>query len=90
MTKLEQLKDLCKYGFTLSINNHKVYRESVEECLEGEEWLDKESDTVKKMIELDTIIHMVVFPNNPVGSYSLFHYDLDKILDEALEVVKKD
>ena len=42
------------------------------------------------MIETNTIIDLQFYPHTPVGSYQIYHYDLDKALDEALEILAKE
>ena len=43
----------------------------------------------QKMIETDTIVNIQFYPKTPVGSYSVYHYDLDMALDLALECLKE-
>ena len=36
------------------------------------------------MIETDTIVVLQFYPDTPIGSYSIWHHDLDAALDAAL------
>jgi hypothetical protein len=39
----------------------------------------------KEMIERDTIIELQFYPDTPIGSCTIIHYDLEKCLDKGLE-----
>lgn len=59
--------------------------QSLEEldCLECPPELE---DSIRKtMIDTDTIIDLQFYPDTPIGSYSVYHYDIDMAIDEALE-----
>jgi hypothetical protein len=47
-------------------------------------------EIANKMIEHNTIIDLQFYPNTPIGFYSIYHYDLEMALDEALEILKND
>lgn len=89
---LEILKSV-KCGFSLEINRHKNFYLTVGK--QFEEWKDTQSsiyeeitsDMRQKMIELDTIIEIQFYMHTPVGFYSVFHYDLERALDECLEII---
>lgn len=98
MDKLKQLLSLCKSGVFLSVNEHRDYymtteqrikelREIVEQY-EGD--VDEELHHAPKMIETDTVIDLQFYPKNPVSSYSIYHYDLEMALDEALAILTTD
>ncbi len=43
-----------------------------------------EPEVRKAMIDKNIIIDLKFYPDTPIGSYSIYHYDLDMALDEAL------
>lgn len=97
MNKLAQIQQKCKCSISITINRHKNYYQTIQEGIDdanqilnssGCEPLSKQM--VNKMIEHNTIIDLQFYPNTPVGSYSIYHYDLEKALDEALEILKQD
>ena len=45
---------------------------------------DIESDVYEKMKELNTIVELQYYPDTPVGFYKVYHYDIEKAIDEAL------
>lgn len=47
-------------------------------------------DVIKKIIETDTIVELQFYPNSPIGFYKIYHYDVDKAIDKAIEILKKD
>lgn len=92
MEKLIKIMSLCKCSISLVINNHRDTHSSVSECIEdlmslGLTTEDLPDDIVSEMIRLDTIIDLQFYPNNSVGFFVLFHYDLDLILDRALIIL---
>lgn len=88
MDKLKTLLSKCKNSVAVIINEHRNVYGTVEEELEHIACLEcppKITDEVKqKMIETDTIVNVVFFPDTPLGNYDVYHYDLDAALDEAL------
>lgn len=88
MNKLKQLLARCKCGVFLTVNEHRDYYMSVIDRLEElacRECPPQYTEEVKaKMIETDTIIDLQFYPDTPIGSYSIYHYDLDLALEEAL------
>lgn len=92
MDKLQKISDNCKGAVYLRINDHRNCYETVEHTLEsalGYECPPQiEEKVYKAMIERDTIINLQFYPHTPIGSYDLYHYDLDLILDQALKILK--
>ena len=92
--KLSRILGLCKCGVRLSVNIHRDLYQSAEYFLRVEE--DDEcppeidSDVRRVMIETDTVLNLHFYPTTPVGYYSIWHYDLDHLLDEALECIEAD
>lgn len=88
MDKLKILMNRCKCGIILHINQHRDYYRTAAEQLEEMSCYEcppeYSDDTRKKMIETDTIIDLQFYPDTPIGSYTIVHYDLDAALDEAL------
>lgn len=88
MDKLAALLARCKCGVYLTVNEHRDGYESAETALDRFATYScppRYSDEVRaKMIETDTIIELQFYPDTPIGSYSLLHYDLDAVLDQAL------
>ena len=89
MEKLKKLMELCKASVSLEINHHKDCYQDVMDYLNSRFFDDEDldDDTRRKMIELDTIIKLQFYPNTPIGSYCIFHYDLDVALDAALKIL---
>lgn len=89
MDKLKQLLSRCKCGVFLTVNEHRDYYESAEHALEDARGYECPpsiaSDVLAKMIETDTIIKIQFYPHTPIGSYEVWHYDIDLALDEAMD-----
>ena len=94
MDKLKELMSRCKCGVFLSVNEHRDYYQTAAARLEelaGYECPPEiEPEVRQKIIETDTIINLHFYPDTPIGFYSLYHYDLDAALDEALACLEAD
>lgn len=95
MNKLALIQEKCQCSVSISINNYRDCYQSIQEGIDdinqilnscGSKLLSEE--IVNKMIEHNTIIDLQFYPNTPVSSYSIYHYDLETALDEALEILK--
>jgi hypothetical protein len=88
MDKLKELLSLCKCGVFVSVNEHRDYYNTAEESLDGAEGLEcppEINDDVRaQMIALNTIIRIQFYPDTPIGSYDIWHHDLDAALDQCL------
>jgi len=93
MEKLKKLMNLCEAEVMLDINEHRGSYQTVEEYLEDLSKLEcppEIEDSIKKiMIETDTMVCCIFYPDSPVGSYLVYHYDLDKCLDICLAILKE-
>ena len=93
MEKLKKLLGSCKCGVYLNVNEHRDVYQTAEKFMDDQFNIDHElrqeigGDVLSKMLELNTIIHIQFYPHTPIGSYSIYHYDVDKALDSALETL---
>jgi len=91
MTKLQKLIDLCKCSVSVEINNYRDYHQTVEEALKEIDDCDfppSISESVRqKMIEKDTLVSLQFYPTTPIGFYTIYHYDLERALDLALQAL---
>jgi hypothetical protein len=88
VSKLEELISLCKCGVTVFINSHKdIYASVPYQLNDSVDEID--NDIYLKMVEIDTIINIHFYPDTPVGSVSIYHYDLDSALSLALDYFKQ-
>lgn len=93
MDVLRQLMDRCKCGISIEINEHRVYYDSAEERLrqydEDHECPPEISDAVRSGILLTgNIVDVQCYPDTPVGSYQIVHFDLDTALRLMLDCVR--
>lgn len=89
MEKLIKLQKLCKADIRIEINTHRGVYEGVKEHIYQEELEEIEKSVLNKMIETDTLIRIQFYPNTPTSFITVFHYDLEKALDESLKIIKK-
>ena len=91
--KLSRIIKLSKCEVGVRVNFHTCNYESVTECIDNLKCLgviDSDITTSKviaKMIDLDTIVEVYSYDNSPVGSYTIYHYDLDIALDIMLNTL---
>ena len=89
MEKLQKLLDKCKFGVYLTVNQHRDSYQNAEEALKEKERHECppeiEPEVRAVMIERNTIIALQFYPGTAIGSYTIYHYDLNMALDEALE-----
>ena len=88
MKKLNELLSKCKCGVHLIVNQHRDYYQTAEERI-GEFYSlgcdpDIADEVRSKMVENDYIIELQFYPDTPIGSYTVYHYDIDLALEEAL------
>ena len=88
MDKLQKLISLCKCGVHLTVNAQRDYYATAEQHLNDLFSLecppDIEPEVYNEMIKTDIIVELHFYPDTPIGSYSVYHYDLDSALNEAL------
>lgn len=84
MSRLKELIKEAKCSVSITANNHRDYYETIEQYIKPEERKEISNDIWLKMIELDTCIELQVYPNTPIGSFTIYHYDVDKAIEKAL------
>ena len=86
--KLKKLLSLCKCGVFVSVNPHRDYYQTAADYL-------KEMDRFEcppeiplgvraQMVASNTTICIQFYPDTPIGSYSVWHHDLEAALDGCL------
>jgi hypothetical protein len=89
MNKLIELSSLCNGSVSITINLHKDYKETVEQHLKDDKE-DIDDDVYNEMVKRDFIVKLHVYPYTSIGSYSICHYDIDKMIDNMIELIKKE
>lgn len=88
MDKLKELVSLCKASVEISVNDHKDYYETVDQYISEKEREDIKPEVFAEMVERDTIVTVQAYPDTPIGSYTIYHYDIDKAVELAIMAVK--
>lgn len=90
MEKLNKLLSMCKCGVYLTINQHRDSYQSAKDRIkemfetgqiDGD---DISKDIIEKMVDTNNIVEIQFYPNTPIGSYYIYHYDLEMAINEAL------
>jgi hypothetical protein len=96
MNKLKELITLCKYSICIDINTHKDDYKTVEDYFRVVFLLDEdmkseiEKDVYNEMIKRDFIVKIQCYPNTPVGFFVVYHYDIEKAINEMIDLLKMD
>ena len=92
---LEEIISKCKGAVFLTVNEHKNYYITVEQRLKelkdrGEDLEeDLEEEVYNKILEKDSLIELHFYPRTAIGSYLIYHYDINKALEKALKILTK-
>lgn len=89
MEKFKILVSLCKSSVEISVNDHKDYYESVEDHVSADTRKNIEPEVFAEMVKRDTIVRVQAYPHTPIGSYTIYHYDIDKAVKSTIEAVKQ-
>lgn len=90
MERLKSIIDNCRCGVSIDVNAHRNYYQSAEDYLNDAGIIEESGDDAyKRMIELDTIIEIQFYPRTPIGFYTVYHYDIDKALDEVITIINE-
>jgi hypothetical protein len=90
MEKFKELVSLCKASVEISVNDHKDYYESVEQHINEEDREDIDKEVFEEMFKRNIIVKVQAYPHTPIGFFVVYHYDIDKAVDIALDAVKND
>lgn len=87
MEKLLELIGLCKCSVTIWCNEYKDMYSDIHQGIADVD--DELSDEIEAgMVETGNIYHIICFPLTPIGSFDIWHYDLEKAVDEAIKEIK--
>ena len=88
--KLLKLKELSKCGVSIDINEHKNNNETIEEYVESISlYKYVEFELIDKIKQHDTIVSIQFYPENSIGWYIVYHYNLETAIDEALKILQE-
>ena len=92
MIKLAKLLSRCKCGVFFVVNEHRDYYQTAEQrleelaCFECPPEID---DLVRaEIIARNSLVDLQFYPDTPIGSYQIIHYDAEAALDEALAILE--
>lgn len=77
-----------KASLLLSHNDHRNYYETVSDFYELDHFETEED--FKKCIENDDVWQLTWYPSTPIGSYSICGSSLERVLERAKEIERKE
>ena len=83
--KLKYLINSC-VSVTLEVNEHRGVYEQIDEYLEVRQENVSE-DLLCEMVRKDSLVSLQVYPDTPVGSFVIYHHDIDKAISEMYDTV---
>lgn len=93
MKKLNECLKMCKCSFCIDVNNHKddyqTVQEWYEQALENEfiDNKDVDKEMIKEMIKNNTVVKIQFYPDTPIGSYTIHHYNLQEAINIAHNIL---
>lgn len=89
MDKITLLISKCKAGLTIDVDDHKAsyqdIKDQIAEIKETQPELEMQREIEEGIIKNNRLICLTYFPDTPVGSCTIYHYDLEQAVDMALE-----
>lgn len=87
-TDIKKLQELNKCGLYITINEHRDYYNSIEDAIkylvaDDELSYIEDKEIIDKIIENNCLVRIIAYTKTPVGSYELYHYDVD----EAIKII---
>ena len=89
MNKLNEIISRCKNSVRLDINDHRDVRADVNNYIDDDDVELIPALVLSMMISRDTIIRCQFYPFTSINSYDVYHYDLDKCLDEVIRILNE-
>ena len=94
MSNLQELAKKCKWSFSIEYNPHKDNHQSVLEWLcalreTGAIDVDFPDDISQQMEERDTTVAIHYYPNNCVGFFTTYSYDIDLAIEDLLNALNE-
>lgn len=91
--KIDYIVKECKGAVWLTFNEHRDNYQTIPQYFDvlilcGS--MDKEDiseDILNEMIKRDTLISLIMCTSSTNGHYDLYHYDLEQILNKAIELI---
>lgn len=79
----------CKSEVTLTYNPHKPGHETVIGYMnEFDRMTEIEHLVLAEMVAKDAIFQLQMYPDNSVGSYTVYHHDIDLLMVEAADCLE--
>lgn len=88
--KLNKLVSKCKGSVTITYNDHTTNYQTIKQHIEEDfcnNYEDLDPSIKDEIIRRNQIVEIQFYPDTPIGSYFIAHYDLEMALNEALSIL---
>jgi hypothetical protein len=88
--KLKAIIERTQCELAINYNGHKAFYTSTSDEIDNLKSLDAIDATpsvIDKIIEMDSLISIHCYPDNPIGSYCVHHYSFDAAVDEMYDAL---
>lgn len=92
MSKIDELVKLCKGSVHITFNEHTTNYETIHKYLSDSMFSrfdDLEPTLKQEIVDAGVIVEVQAYPKTPVGFILSVHHDLDKALDQAIELARE-
>ncbi len=94
--KITKLSGICKGEVVITVNEHKTRYQTVKQLIEDDivppnledDLEETPKEVVDEMINKNEMVCVRAYPDTPVGFYSIYHYDLEKAVDEMIQLIQ--
>jgi hypothetical protein len=75
------------YNLSIEINPHKSYYQSIIQYLNSGNIISNDipENILIEIIQHNSLIEIQVYPDNAIDYFTIYHYDIDKAVKEALK-----
>lgn len=90
MKRFEKICSMCKVSASIDYNEHENIYSTIAGEIDDKETRDMIGKEVfDEMVRLNRCYIIRMNPRTPIGTLTVYHYDLDILLDEALKELEK-
>jgi len=86
MEKLKKLVEACKFGLDICAKNHNPLFMNMWDYLY--KYSNEPNEISDKIGNNENLIEITCYPDSAVGYFTVYHYDIELAIDEALTIIE--